>query len=104
MIKVTGYSPAQTKHLIRQYVQTGEVTAKLARNNGFKRAYTDRNSSAREDGCASRSAQRRYLKKAMGACLPTVCAGTVSTPSTHLCFPTYKTFDNLKPISANPAP
>ena len=41
LIKVTGYSPAQTKRLIRQYVQTGEVTAKLARHNGFKRAYTD---------------------------------------------------------------
>ena len=41
LIKVTGYSPAQTKRLIRQYVNTGEVTVKLARNNGFKRAYTD---------------------------------------------------------------
>ena len=36
LIKVTGYSPAQTKRLIRQYVNTGEVTVKLARNNGFK--------------------------------------------------------------------
>ena len=41
LIKITGYSSAQTKRLIRQYVQTGEVTVKLARNNGFKRAYTD---------------------------------------------------------------
>ena len=41
LIKVTGYSLAQTKRLIRQYVQTGEVTVKLARNNGFKRTYTD---------------------------------------------------------------
>ena len=41
LIKVTSYSPAQPKRLIRQYVQTGEVTVKLARHNGFKRAYTD---------------------------------------------------------------
>ena len=41
LIKVTGYSLAQTKRLIRQYVQTGEVNVKLAHNNGFKRAYTD---------------------------------------------------------------
>ena len=41
LIKVTGYSLAQTKRLIRQYVQTGEVSVKFARNNGFKRAYTD---------------------------------------------------------------
>lgn len=41
LINVTGYSLAQTKRLIRQYVQTDEVTAKLAHNNGFKRAYTD---------------------------------------------------------------
>ena len=39
--KVTADSPAQTKHLIHQYVQTGEVTVKPARNNGFKQAYTD---------------------------------------------------------------
>lgn len=41
LIKVTGYSPAQTKRLVRQYVQTGKVTVNIARNNGFKRAYTD---------------------------------------------------------------
>ena len=41
LIKVTGYSLAQTKRLIRQYVQSGTVTVKLAHRNGFKRAYTD---------------------------------------------------------------
>ena len=41
LIKVTGYSLAQTKRLIRQYVQTGTVCVKLAHRNGFKRAYTD---------------------------------------------------------------
>lgn len=39
--KVTGYSPAQIKRLIRQYVKTGTVLLKPARRNGFKRAYTD---------------------------------------------------------------
>jgi transposase InsO family protein len=41
LMKVTGYSLAQTKRLIRQYVQTGTVSVKIARRNGFKRAYTD---------------------------------------------------------------
>ena len=40
LMKVTGYSLAQTKRLIRQYVKTGTVSVKLARHNGFKRAYT----------------------------------------------------------------
>lgn len=41
LMKVTSYSLAQTKRLIQQYAQTGYVRAKLARNNGFQRAYTD---------------------------------------------------------------
>ncbi len=41
LIKVTGYSLAQTRRLIRQYVKTGTVSVKPARRNGFKRAYTD---------------------------------------------------------------
>ena len=41
IMKVTGYSLAQTKRLIRQYVNTGTVVVKSARRNGFKRAYTD---------------------------------------------------------------
>jgi len=41
LIKVTGYSLAQTKRLIRQYVQSGTVSVKLAQHNGFKRAYSD---------------------------------------------------------------
>lgn len=41
LIKVTGYSPAQIKRLIRQYVESGTVTVKQANRNGFKRAYTD---------------------------------------------------------------
>lgn len=40
LMKVTGYSLAQTKRLIRQYVKTGTVSVKLAHHNGFKRAYT----------------------------------------------------------------
>ncbi|MCP4281026.1 MAG: integrase, partial [Alteromonas sp.] len=40
LMKVTGYSLAQTKRLIRQYVKTGAVSVKLARRNGFKRTYT----------------------------------------------------------------
>ena len=40
-MKVTSYYLAQAKRLIRRYVQTGEVIVKLARDNGFKRAYTD---------------------------------------------------------------
>ena len=41
LMKVTGYSLAQTKRLIRQYVKTGTVSVKPARGNGFKRAYTE---------------------------------------------------------------
>jgi transposase InsO family protein len=40
LMKVTGYSLAQTKRLIRQYVKTGTISVKPARRNGFKRAYT----------------------------------------------------------------
>jgi transposase InsO family protein len=41
LMKVTGYSHAQIKRLIRQYVQTGNVTLKRAQRNGFKQTYTD---------------------------------------------------------------
>ena len=41
LMKVTGYSHAQTKRLIKQYAETGVVTIKPACGNGFKRAYTD---------------------------------------------------------------
>ena len=41
LIKVTGYSLAQTKRLIRQYVKTGVISTRPARRNGFKRAYTE---------------------------------------------------------------
>ena len=41
LMKVTGYSLAQTKRLIGQYVKTGTVSVKSARRNGFKRAYTE---------------------------------------------------------------
>ncbi|MFT4670786.1 MAG: hypothetical protein ACI945_000118 [Pseudohongiellaceae bacterium] len=40
-MKVTGYSLAQTKRLIRQYAKTGKISVKLARSNGFKRVYTE---------------------------------------------------------------
>ena len=40
LMKVTGYSPAQVKRLIKQYRQTGTVTVKTARRNGFKRRYS----------------------------------------------------------------
>ena len=40
LMKVTGYSLAQTKRLIQQYVKTGTISVKLVRHNGFKRAYT----------------------------------------------------------------
>ncbi len=40
LMKVTGYSLAQTKRLIQQYVKTGTISVKPARGNGFKRAYT----------------------------------------------------------------
>ncbi len=58
LMKVAGYSLAQTKRLMRQYVKTGTVTVTLARNNGFKWAYTDadirllaRTSRATQRGC-----------------------------------------------------
>ena len=41
LMKVTDYSLAQTKRLIRQYVKTGVVSVKPARRNGFKRVYTE---------------------------------------------------------------
>jgi len=41
LMKVTGYSLAQIKRLIQQYVKTGTISAKPARRNGFKRAYTE---------------------------------------------------------------
>ncbi|MBW2690791.1 MAG: integrase, partial [Deltaproteobacteria bacterium] len=41
LMKVTGYSHAQTKRLIRQYVKSGTITTKPARRNGFKRAYSE---------------------------------------------------------------
>ena len=40
LMKVTGYSLAQVKRLIKQYRQTGTVTVKTARRNGFKRRYS----------------------------------------------------------------
>jgi hypothetical protein len=41
LMKVTGYSLAQTKRLIQQYVKTGVILIKPTHRNGFKRAYTD---------------------------------------------------------------
>jgi hypothetical protein len=41
LMKVTGYSHAQTKRLIRQYVKSGAITTKPTRRNGFKRAYSE---------------------------------------------------------------
>ena len=41
LMKVTGYSLAQIKRLIRQYVSTGTVKVKRARQNGFKRTYSE---------------------------------------------------------------
>ena len=41
LIKVTGYSLAQTKRLIRQYANTGSVRVKMARGTGFKRTYSE---------------------------------------------------------------
>ncbi len=41
LMKVTGYSLAQTKRLIQQYVNTGTLTVKPARRNGFSRRYTE---------------------------------------------------------------
>ena len=40
LMKVTSYSLAQTKRLIRQYTETGTVCVKPSRRNGFKRTYT----------------------------------------------------------------
>jgi len=41
LMKVTGYSKAQIKRLIQQYVKSGSVKIKVARRNGFKRTYTE---------------------------------------------------------------
>ncbi len=41
LMKVTNYSLAQIKRLIRQYTKTGLIKVRLARRNGFKRAYTE---------------------------------------------------------------
>ena len=41
LMKVTSYSRAQTKRLIRQYINTGVIATQPARRNGFKRAYTE---------------------------------------------------------------
>ena len=41
LMKVTGYSRAQIKRLIRQYVKTGSITVKSAHKNGFKRTYSE---------------------------------------------------------------
>lgn len=41
VMKVTGYSQAQTKRLIQQYVKTGTVTVKSSHRHRFHRAYTD---------------------------------------------------------------
>ena len=40
LMKVTGYSRAQMKRLISQYVKAGKVTLKLSRSNGFKSTHT----------------------------------------------------------------
>ena len=40
LMKVTGYSLAQIKRLIQQYIKTGTVTVKVARRNGFQGIYT----------------------------------------------------------------
>jgi transposase InsO family protein len=41
MIRVSGYSPAQLKRLIKQQREAGKVIHRPARRNGFKRQYTD---------------------------------------------------------------
>ena len=41
MARVSGYSPAQLKRLIKQQRETGKVIHRPARSNGFKRQYTD---------------------------------------------------------------
>lgn len=40
LMKVTDYSHAQIKRLIRQYLKKGTITVKAARRNGFKLKYT----------------------------------------------------------------
>ena len=40
LMKVTDYSHAQIKRLIRQYIKKGTITVKTARRNGFKLKYT----------------------------------------------------------------
>ena len=40
LMKVTGYSHAQTKRLIQQYVKIGKVTVKATRRNRFERRYS----------------------------------------------------------------
>lgn len=59
LMKVTGYSQAQIKRLIKQYAKTGTVTVKPARGNGFKRTYIDADEIARQDGRTSWPAQWR---------------------------------------------
>lgn len=41
LMKVTGYSHAQTKRLIQQYAKTGVVNVKTANRNGFQRRYSE---------------------------------------------------------------
>ena len=41
LIKETGYSSAQTKRLIYQYVKTEPISVKPARRDGFKRAHSE---------------------------------------------------------------
>ncbi len=40
LMKVTGYSHAQVKRLIGQYIKNGRITIKTARRNGFKPKYS----------------------------------------------------------------
>jgi len=40
LMKVTAYSRAQIKRLIKQYMSTGEVKVRLAQRNGFQQRYT----------------------------------------------------------------
>lgn len=40
LMKVTAYSLAQIKRLIKQYTKTGEITVKVAHRNGFQSIYT----------------------------------------------------------------
>ncbi len=41
LMKITGYSRAQIKRLIQQYVKTGSITVKSANRNGFQRTYSE---------------------------------------------------------------